>query len=117
MKGTMQKLIDLLTQVQNLLQPLINITESLIGRNSFFTLINCRFIGADLSNVITTFSNNFSDSAKKLGVMIIIISFFNAVMIIATIFMINFTLPPVGQGGKVAEGSGTEMKSLTGANK
>jgi hypothetical protein len=116
MSTTMQKLIDLIAQVQGLIQPLITITDSLVGKNSFFTLINCKFIGADLANVINTFSNNFSSSAKNLGVLIVIISFFNAIMVIFTIFMINYTLEPQapGSGNKVGE---TEMKSLTGNNK
>lgn len=92
MTTTMNSLIRLIGDVQGLINPIISITNSLVGQNSFFSLINCKFIGADIENVIQSFSGGFSYAAKNLGIMIVIIAFINALMIIATIFMINFTI-------------------------
>jgi hypothetical protein len=111
MANTMSKLISLVQQVQGLINPLISITNQVVGANaSFFSMINCKFIGADLNNIIATFSNNFSSSAKNMGNMIIAISFINAVMIVFTIFMINYTLDiQNNDNNKVGE---TELQNL-----
>lgn len=114
MNGTMVNLVRLINEVQGLINPIIKITSSLVGNSSFFTLINCKFIGSDISNVIQAFSGPFSTSSKNLGVLIVIISFINAVMIIATIWMINFTLEPKIQGVSPNNDmeSGVELKHL-----
>ena len=109
---TMSKLIGLIQQVQGLINPLITITNQVVGSNaSFYSMINCKFIGADLSNIITVFSNNFSGTAKNMGNMIIAISFINAIMIIFTVFMVNYTLDVQGSenNNKVGE---TELQNL-----
>jgi len=113
MKGTMINLVRLINDVNGLISPMINITDNLVGNNSFYTLINCKFIGNDINNVIQSFSNGFSGSAKNLGVLIVVIAFLNAVMIIATIFMINFALPPVQTGTGISPVADTELKHLS----
>ena len=95
MQYTMTNLSRLITDVQNLINPIINITNSLVGNNSLFQLINCAFIGGDLSNSINAFSGGFSVAAQNLGTMIIIVSFIILLIIIFTLFMINFTIEVV----------------------
>ena len=114
MSNTIYNLINLINQVQNVIYPLINTLNSVIGANSLYSLINCKFIGGDLENVIVAFTNNFSTSAKNLGILIVMISFFNAAMIITTIFMINYTLDLTPDSNRVSD---TEMKILDGNSK
>jgi tetrahydromethanopterin S-methyltransferase subunit B len=96
--STITKLLDLIGKVQALVAPLVDMLQSLVGKNSFYNMINCKFMGIDLQNFLNIFGGSFSTTSKGLGIMIIIISFFNAVAIIFTIFMINFTIdPPVVQ--------------------
>jgi hypothetical protein len=91
--STTNSLIDLTDKVKNLVNPLINLLNSLVGQNSFFSLVNCKFIGADVNNLLSVFGGKYSDASKGLGIMLILISFMNAVMIVFTIFALNFSAP------------------------
>ena len=51
-------------------------------------------MGIDLKNIINVFGGTFSTTSQGLGIMIIMISFFNFVCIVATILMINYSIVP-----------------------
>ena len=93
---TISKLLILIAKVQNLVNPLVNLLSAMVGKNSFYNLINCKFMGIDLKNVINVFSGTFSTTSQGIGIMIILISFFNFVSVVATIFMINYLYVPEG---------------------
>jgi len=114
MVGTMSQLVRLINDTMNLIDPLIVITNKLVGNSSFYDMINCRFIGQDLYNFISVFSNQFGGSARNLGIMLCTACFLNAVCIIATLFFINYSKDEEG-GNKVGEekkGDFTESRKL-----
>ena len=113
MTTTMNKLVTLVSDVTNLIKPLIDILSTLVGKNSFSTLINCKFIGLNLNNIAVTFGTTFSKPIYQIGNYLIAISFMTAAMIIFTLMMINYTKDLENNGNKVME-LDSEMKSLTG---
>ena len=110
MTVTMSKLAVLVNDVQNLIKPLMDILNQLVGSNSFSTLINCKFVGLNLNNIAVAFGTGFSQPSFQIGNYLIAISFLNAAMIIFTLMMINYTKDQEENGNKVME---EEMKSLT----
>jgi len=87
----MQYLVNV--TMSNITNPLTNILINYIGQSSFYNIINCKFIGIDISSIVNVFGGSFSTSSLGLGIMIIVISFCNAIAVIFTIFMINFNIP------------------------
>jgi len=106
----MQYLVNV--TMSNITNPLTNILINYIGQSSFFNIINCKFIGIDITSIINVFGGSFSTSSLGLGIMIIVISFCNAIAIIFTIFMINFNIP-----AEAAAGSEPQPQVVELANK
>jgi len=103
----MQYLVNV--TMSNITNPLTNILVNYIGQSSFYNLINCKFIGVDITSIVNVFGGAFSTSSLGLGIMIIVISFCNAVAIIFTIFMINFNIPAEDGAGAGEQPQQVEM--------
>ena len=112
MISTNNRLINLLNQLNSTLAPLNTTLAPFAGNSGFNAFLNCKFVAIDLNNFLNVFGGNFSSASLGLGILLILGSFFNAIVIIFTIFTINF--------GRLVEGAQvvtSEVQMVPGAQK
>lgn len=79
-KSICQKDIDLLNQTKEIIRPLRESYEEIVGDNSIFEILNCKFLKRDVNKIMQELYDSFGESFLNISTLFILISVFELFM-------------------------------------
>jgi hypothetical protein len=83
------RVLDFLTKMEGVIDPLIDVFNDLVGENGLFTIINCGFMKTNMNNIYIELQKEMSPKAFSLGGIIIAVSFMEYLSVILLFILIN----------------------------
>lgn len=87
---------NVLSNIKTTIQPIRNIFEDIVGNNSIFKMLTCKFLKRDLNKILDEMSNSLGDKLGTIGIIFFIIAFSEFILtLFILIFMSRYEEPVI----------------------